>query len=162
WDLNHFVVLESADKTHATILDPARGRRRIPLAKFGRHFTGVALELLPTADFKPIEARTKTRLSVLWSRLSNYRGPFTQVLLLAYFERRHVGDLLSRIGSISPIQSLLTKGIVNMLIDSVLLLTTIIVMLLISPALTGIVLAATVTYVIVNQLLYPALRRRTE
>jgi ATP-binding cassette subfamily B protein RaxB len=242
WDLNHFVVLESADKTHATILDPARGRRRIPLAKFGRHFTGVALELLPTADFKPIEARTKTRLSDLWSRLSNYRGPFTQVLLLslliqlttlltpfymqltvdeaigqgdysllsvlffafcviyamngitralrdwvvltlgqslsyqlggnlirhlvrlplAYFERRHVGDLLSRIGSISPIQSLLTKGIVNMLIDSVLLLTTIIVMLLISPALTGIVLAATVTYVIVNQLLYPALRRRTE
>ncbi|MBV9881991.1 MAG: peptidase domain-containing ABC transporter [Sphingomonadaceae bacterium] len=242
WDLNHFVVLESADKTHATILDPARGRRRIPLAKFGRHFTGVALELVPTADFKPIEARTRTRLSDLWSRLSNYRGPFTQVLLLslliqlttlltpfymqltvdeaigqgdysllsvlffafcviyamngitkglrdwvvltlgqslsyqlggnlvrhlvrlplAYFERRHVGDLLSRIGSISPIQSLLTKGIVNILIDSALLLTTVIVMLLISPALTGIVLAATLVYVIVNQLLYPALRRRTE
>ena len=242
WDLNHFVVIESVDKKHATILDPARGRRRIPLAKFGRHFTGVALELVPTADFKPIEARTRTRLSDLWSRLSNYRGPFTQVLLLslliqlttlltpfymqltvdeaigqgdysllsvlffafcviyamngitkglrdwvvltlgqslsyqlggnlvrhlvrlplAYFERRHVGDLLSRIGSISPIQSLLTKGIVNILIDSALLLTTVIVMLLISPALTGIVLAATLVYVIVNQLLYPALRRRTE
>ena len=26
WDLNHFVVLESADASHATILDPARGR----------------------------------------------------------------------------------------------------------------------------------------
>jgi ATP-binding cassette subfamily B protein RaxB len=35
-----------------------------------------------------------------------------------YFERRHVGDLLSRIGSISPIQSMLAKGMVNMLIDS--------------------------------------------
>ena len=242
WDLNHFVVLESADPRHATILDPARGRRRIPLAKLGQHFTGVALELVPTADFKPIEARTRTRLTDLWSKLSNYRGPFTQVLLLslliqlttllapfymqltvdeaigqgdysllsvlffgycviyamsgitkalrdwvvltlgqslsyqlggnlvrhlvrlplAYFERRHVGDLMSRIGSISPIQSLLTKGIVNMLIDSGLLLTTIIVMLLISPTLTAIVLAATLTYVIVNQLLYPALRRRTE
>ena len=34
-------------------------------------------------------------------------------LPLGYFERRHVGDLLSRIGSIQPIQSLLTKGIVN-------------------------------------------------
>jgi len=35
-------------------------------------------------------------------------------------------------------------------------------MLLISPALAGIVLAATVAYVIVNQLLYPAVRGRTE
>jgi len=242
WDLNHFVVVESVDKRHATILDPARGRRRMPLEKIGRHFTGVALELVPTADFKPIEARVRTRLSDLWSKLSNYRGPFTQVLLLslliqltslltpfymqltideaigqgdysllsilffaylviyamngvtkalrdwvtltlgqslsyqlggnlirhlvrlplAYFERRHVGDLLSRIGSLSPIQSLLTKGIVNILIDSALLLTTLIVMLLISPALAGIVLAATVAYVIVNQLLYPAVRGRTE
>jgi ATP-binding cassette subfamily B protein RaxB len=242
WDLNHFVVLESADARSVMILDPARGRRRMGLAKFTRHFTGVALELVPTADFKPVEARTRTRLSDLWSRLSNYRGPFTQVLVLslliqltglltpfymqltvdeaigqgdysllsvlffafcviyatnavtralrdwvtltlgqslsyqlggnlirhlvrlplAYFERRHVGDLLSRIGSISPIQSLLTKGIVNMMIDSTLLLTTIVVMLLISPALTGVVLAATATYVVVNQLLYPAMRRRTE
>ena len=44
------------------------------LAKFGRHFTGVALELTPTAEFKPIEARTRTRLSDLWSRLSNFRA----------------------------------------------------------------------------------------
>ena len=242
WDLNHFVVLESADARHVTILDPARGRRRIGLDKLGRHFTGVALELTPTADFKPIEARTRTRLSDLWSRLSNYRGPFTQILLLsiliqlttlvtpfyiqltvdeavaqgdasllsvlligfcviyvmagitrslrdwvvltlgqslsfhlggnlvrhllrlplAYFERRHVGDLLSRIGSISPIQSLLTKGIVNILIDSALLLTTLIVMAMISPLLTGIVLAATIVYLMITQILYPGLRRRTE
>ena len=45
-------------------------------------------------------------------------------LPLAYFERRHVGDLMSRVGSIQPIQSLLTRGLVNVLIDSVLFLTT--------------------------------------
>ena len=242
WDLNHFVVLESATPRQVTILDPARGRRRMSLAVFGRHFTGVALELTPTADFKPIEARTRTRLSDLWSRLGNFGGPFTQILVLSlliqlttlitpfyiqltvdeaigqgdgslltvlligfmvvyglaavtrglrdwvvltlgqslsfqlggnvvrhlvrlplgYFERRHVGDLLSRIGSIQPIQALLTRGIVNILIDSALLVTTLVVMTLISPSLTGIVLALTLLYVAVTQLLYPGLRRRTE
>jgi ATP-binding cassette, subfamily B, bacterial CvaB/MchF/RaxB len=242
WDLNHFVVLESATPRHVTILDPARGRRRMTLAAFGRHFTGVALELTPTADFKPIEARTRTRLSDLWSRLSNFGGPFTQIAILSllmqlttlvapffiqltvdeaigqgdaslltillvgfvvvyglaavtralrdwvvltlgqslsyqlggnlirhlvrlplgYFERRHVGDLLSRIGSIQPIQALLTKGIVNILIDSALLVTTLVVMMLISPTLTGIVVALTFLYLLITQLLYPGLRRRTE
>src|SRR6185436_9182882 len=83
WDLNHFVVLESATPRQVTILDPARGRRRMSLALFSRYFTGVALELTPTADFKPIEARTRTRLSDLWSRLTNYNGPITQILLLS-------------------------------------------------------------------------------
>ena len=73
WDLNHFVVLERVDRNTATILDPARGRRRLPLAKFARHFTGVALELTPTADFKPINVQTRTRLSDLWSNLVNFR-----------------------------------------------------------------------------------------
>src|SRR3712207_8138709 len=65
--------------------------------------------------------------------------PYTTLfrsLPLSFFERRHVGDLLSRIGSIEPIKDLLTPGIVNVAIDSALALTTLIVMLLISPALT--------------------------
>src|SRR3954467_10502992 len=209
------------------------------LAKLGRHFTGVALELTPTAEFKPVDMRTRTRLSDLWSRMSNFNGPFTQILLLSlliqlttlitpffiqltvdeavgqgdgnlmtilllgfgviyalaavsrslrdwvivtlgqslsfqlggnvirhlirlplsYFERRHVGDLLSRVTSIQPIQSLLTKGIVNVFIDSALLLTTLVVMMWISPALTAIVVVATIFYLILTQLFYPSLRR---
>ena len=39
-------------------------------------------------------------------------------LPVAFFERRHVGDLLSRIGSIRPIQELLTQGVVNVGIDA--------------------------------------------
>ena len=57
WDMNHFVVLEKVAAGVATIVDPASGRRRISLAKMGTHFTGVALELTPTAAFKPIEAQ---------------------------------------------------------------------------------------------------------
>lgn len=83
WDLNHFVVLEKVDGSIATILDPARGRRRLKLGKLGRHFTGVALELTPTADFKPINAQSRTRLTDLWSSLTNFRSAVGQVLLLS-------------------------------------------------------------------------------
>ncbi|HEX8366579.1 MAG TPA: peptidase domain-containing ABC transporter [Allosphingosinicella sp.] len=242
WDLNHFVVLESAGRDHAVILDPAAGRRRVTLRELDRHFTGVALELTPTSDFKPVEARSKTRLRDLWSRMTNYRGALVQVLSLSlllqltalvmpfflqltvdeaigqgdtnlllilfigfgvvyvlngvtralrswvvltlgesltyqlagnvvrhlvrlplgYFERRHVGDLLSRIGSIDPIQTLLTQGVVNVLIDSALALTTVIVMAMISPLLMLIVVGSTLFYLAYSLLLYPGLRRRTE
>ncbi len=242
WDLNHFVVLESVQRGTAVVLDPATGRRRLPLAKLARHFTGVALELTPTADFKPIVVRVRTRLTDLWSRLVNFRGPVLQIFLLSlviqvtalvvpffiqlvidegigqgdaslltllligfgvlymlqgltralrnwvilclgeslsfqlggnvirhllrlplgYYERRHVGDLLSRIGSIQPIQSLLTKGLVNAVIDSLLMLTTLVVMAIISLQMTAVVVGITLAYLAVSQLMYPALRQRTE
>ena len=40
WDLNHFVVLKSADSRGALIHDPAVGVRRLPLSAVSRHFTG--------------------------------------------------------------------------------------------------------------------------
>ena len=242
WDLNHFVVLEDVGRRTATIVDPAVGRRTLSLNEMDRHFTGVAMELSPTADFVPVEARTKTRLRDLWSRLTGYGSATAQVLGLSlllqmtallmpfflqltldegipqgdtnlllllligfavlyalngvtaalrawvvltlgqslafqlggnvvrhmlrlplgYFEKRHVGDLLSRIGSIQPIQALLTQGLVNALIDSVLALTTLAVMALISPTLAMLVVGTTVFYLIVGLVLFPGLRRRTE
>jgi ATP-binding cassette subfamily B protein RaxB len=242
WDLNHFVVLEKAGRGGATIVDPASGRRTLTLKELGRHFTGVALELSPTADFVPVEAQTRTKLTDLWSRLVNYRGATVQVLILSlllqltalvmpffvqltidegiaqgdtslllllligfgvvyllngviralrswvvltlgqsisyqlggnvvrhllrlplsYFEKRHVGDLLSRIGSIQPIQTLLSQGLVNVLIDSVLAVTTLIVMAMISGTLTILVVATTILYLVVGLILFPGLRRRTE
>jgi ATP-binding cassette subfamily B protein RaxB len=242
WDLNHFVVLEKVGPRSVTILDPARGRRVLTTARLSDHFTGVALELTPTPEFQPIDARPRVRLSDLWSKLTNFKGAFTQILLLslllqfmilltpfyiqlvvdeaigqgdvslltilllgfavvyglaaiiralrewviltlgeslsfqlggnvvrhlirlplAYFERRHVGDLMSRISSIQPIQALLTKGIVSVLIDSVLLVTTLTVMVLISIPLTAIVVAVTLVYLALNQLFYPTVRRYSE
>ena len=242
WNLNHFVVLESVTGTQAIILDPASGRKTLRIEEFGRHFTGVALELKPTTDFKPIVAKTTTRLSDLWTHIANFRTAFIQVLILSlvlqlttllipfymqiiiddavteadsnllfllliafgviyalsditkalrdwvmmtlgqslsfdlggnvirhlirlplpYFERRHVGDLMSRVGSIQPIQNLLTSGLVNMLIDFVLVLITLFVMVLVSPMLAMIVLGCTLLYIGTNQIVYPMLRRRSE
>ncbi len=83
-------------------------------------------------------------------------------LPLAYFERRHVGDLLSRLGSIEPIEKLLTQGMVNVAIDSVLAITTLIVMLLISVPLTLVVLATTSLFFGISFVLFPAWRQRSE
>jgi len=52
WNMNHFVVLKSISATHAVLHDPAVGQRRLRLEHFGKHFTGVALELTPTKEFK--------------------------------------------------------------------------------------------------------------
>jgi ATP-binding cassette subfamily B protein RaxB len=83
-------------------------------------------------------------------------------LPLPFFERRHIGDLMSRVGSIQPIQALLTHGLVDAFIDAILVLTTLVVMILISPVLAAVVVGSTLLYLAISQLLYPALRRRSE
>ena len=83
-------------------------------------------------------------------------------LPLTFFETRHVGDLMSRVGSIGPIQNLLTHGLVSALIDTVLVVTTLVVMLLISPRLTALVVVFTVIYLAVTNAFYPGQRARSE
>lgn len=59
WDMNHFVVLVKASKSAFTIYDPGNGERKLTRTEFGKHFTGVALELFPAPDFKPEEPKPK-------------------------------------------------------------------------------------------------------
>lgn len=56
WDLNHFVVLVDVSPDKVTVLDPAFGKRTLPLSAFSDHFTGIALELTPTPEFIPTQA----------------------------------------------------------------------------------------------------------
>jgi ATP-binding cassette, subfamily B, bacterial len=51
WDFNHFVVLERVRRHSVDLVDPGYGRRRLPLDKFRRHFTGVALVFEPAETF---------------------------------------------------------------------------------------------------------------
>ena len=62
WDLNHFVVLAKVGRKTLTLLDPAVGERRISLDEASRHFTGVALEVTPNAEFA--SAATPPRVSL--------------------------------------------------------------------------------------------------
>lgn len=83
WDLNHFVVLKKVGRGHITILDPAVGERRLPLAEVSRHFTGVALELTPNADFKPADQHQRVALSALTGKVLGLKRSLLQIFAVA-------------------------------------------------------------------------------
>ena len=240
WELNHFVVIESLRNGKATILDPALGRRILPIDKLSRFFTGVALELEPAADFAPLPPVKRPAISQLWSRMTGLPRALGQVLALSvvlqltalalpffmqltidqavaqgdltllnllvlgfgalyvlnaliqalrswvvltlgqsvayqlagnvvrhlirlptsFFERRHVGDIQSRVASVRPIQDLLTHGFVDAGVDAALAATLIAVMAMLAPALTLVVLVFLGVYVGSILIMLPAWQRR--
>jgi ATP-binding cassette subfamily B protein RaxB len=242
WDLNHYVVLKSIKGDQAEIVDPGVGLRKMKLSKLSNHFTGIAVEFTPQADFRAVQARIKPRISLLWSRLVGLKRAITQTLVLSvilqaivllspfylqlvvdavlprgdsalllalaigfgglvilravaeavrgwailvygnqmslqmvgnvfrhlirlparYFERRHVGDIISRMGSTVPIQEALTQSVPAVLIDGAMAILMLIVMFLYSPILGGIVLATVAGLILATWLIYPHLRRTQE
>ncbi|PCE30526.1 ABC transporter [Burkholderia ubonensis subsp. mesacidophila] len=83
WDMTHFVVLKSMSRGKITIHDPARGERDVPLAEVSDHFTGVALELMPSASFTRTKARESISMAKLVGSVTGIRAAFAQVLLLS-------------------------------------------------------------------------------
>ena len=242
WDLNHYVVLKSVKGNKVHIVDPGIGLRVMSLSKVSDHFTGIALELSPTAEFSPQEARLKPHLSLLWSRLVGLKRAIFQTLTLSiilqiivitapfylqlvvdgalaqkdygllkalalgfgglmilraiseavrswailiygnqmslqmvgnvfrhlirlptsYFEKRHVGDIISRMGSTVPIQEALTQTIVSVLIDGVMAILMLVILYIYSPLLGTIVLISVVLLTLSTLLIYPHLRRTQE
>jgi ATP-binding cassette, subfamily B, bacterial CvaB/MchF/RaxB len=242
WDLNHFVVLKSVHREGAVIHDPAFGARRLSRQQVSRHFSGVALEVAPTADFQPQTLRTSARLSDLWSRVLGWKRALAQTVLLSvllqlfalaapsylqlvideavssfdtqfllvlaaafasmyvvqtatqalrswvilqigqamsfqmvgnvlhhllrlpssFFEKRIVGDILSRMGSIRPIQEALTQSVVTALIDGVMAVAIAALLFAYSPFICSIVLGTVLLYFGVVLVLYPYRRYREE
>lgn len=62
WDMSHFVVLEAVGRRRIRIVDPSVGRRRLSKHEVARHFTGVAMEALPTSSFAPVAASPRLRI----------------------------------------------------------------------------------------------------
>jgi len=83
WDLNHFVVLKQATSRGAIIHDPARGLLKLSNAEVSKHFTGVALECTPRADFQPIKARESISLRALTGKVEGLPGALVQIFVLA-------------------------------------------------------------------------------
>lgn len=242
WDLNHYVVLKSVKGDKVTIIDPGIGLRQLSLSKVSKHFTGVALELSPTAEFDAQDDRLRPHLSLLWSRLVGLKRAIFQTLSLSivlqlivlttpfylqlvvdgalgnkdygllmglalgfaglavlraiseavrgwailiygnqmslqmvgnvfrhlirlptrYFEKRHVGDIISRINSTKPIQEALTQSVVSVLIDGVMAALMLVVMFIYAPILGAIVLSSAVLLIGATWLIYPHLRRTQE
>ena len=83
-------------------------------------------------------------------------------LPLPFFERRHVGDIVSRMQSIDPIKQFLTNGVVLGLVDGVMAILTLALMFAYSPVLALISLTALVLYLILRLAMLPSFRRATE
>lgn len=75
-------------------------------------------------------------------------------LPIRYFESRHMGDIISRFGSLQPVQTLLTQGLVAAIIDGLLGILTLSLMFIYSAKLTFIVCAFLVIYCIIRWFLY--------
>ena len=242
WDMNHFVVLKSVKATRVTIHDPSVGQRVLDKDEFARHFTGVALELTPTNEFKIGEDRQALKISQFWSRITGLKRSLIQVLLLSlllqlfvivtpfymqtviddvilrgdeslllvlalgfglllliqtgtsalrqwvivhissrlnmqmaanlfrhlirlpmsYFSTRHMGDVVSRFGSLNKVRELLTTGLVTALVDGIMALITLFAMFFYDVKLTFIVLLVVALYATLRLLLYRPLRLLTE
>ncbi len=242
WNLNHFVVLSKVSGNKITILDPAVGKRVMTLAEASPHFTGVALELTPTAEFKPADLRRKVRLRDLVGKIFGLKRAllsigllavgletiaiamplitqwvvdgalvsgdkavllltvlgggllmFTQFMLsmsrgwvalamnqqlavqftanlfshllrlpIAFFEKRHVGDITSRFNSLNAIRAVLTESSVSAVVDGVMALVTLAMLALYSAKLLAVVLIALALYGLLRWASFAALRSANE
>jgi ATP-binding cassette subfamily B protein RaxB len=83
WDMNHYVVLEGVDRTHAQIVDPASGRRRLGLTDVSKHFTGIALELPAPATVSELPSGHGFTFGHLLAPLKAMRRAALRVLVAA-------------------------------------------------------------------------------
>lgn len=242
WDLNHFVVLKVVNAKSIVIHDPARGVQQVSLVETSKHFTGVALELWPSASFKPEKAREAVSLRVLAGEVNGFKRALTQIFLLAlaleaivlagpfymqwvldqvfpsadhqlltilgigfllltmfqvavtamrswcitwisalvsvqwvnnlfghllqlpleYFEKRHMGDVVSRFGSVHTIEKTLTTQFVGAVLDGVMSVLTLVLMFFYSAPLTLLVLGVFALYAALRWVFFGPLRRATE
>lgn len=83
-------------------------------------------------------------------------------LPLSYFQNRHLGDVVSRAGSVDEIQRTLTAAFVEALFDGLLVLLTLALMFVYSPVLAGVSLIAVVLYLAMRLLWYRPLYAASE
>lgn len=242
WDLNHFVVLVRVKRRHVVVLDPAWGERTLSFQELSKHFTGVALELTPTAEFRRQESTPELTarqlvgpMRGLWSALGHILvlstalqvflvlSPFLMQwvvdhvlvsanedllsvlglgfglalvlqtgigllrglailhlssslgvqwmgnvfahlmrLPLEFFEKRHLGDITSRISSVQAFQKVLTTSFVEAFIDGMMALVTFALMLAYSWKLALITVLAVFFYLGLRAVAFGSVRDRTE
>jgi ATP-binding cassette, subfamily B, bacterial CvaB/MchF/RaxB len=82
-------------------------------------------------------------------------------LPIAYFEKRHIGDILSRFTSIEPIRAAIAEGMIAAVIDGLMAIATLAMIFLYSVELGLVVLGAFTLYSILRFALYRLLRERS-
>lgn len=100
-----------------------------------------------------------TLINVQWQS-----GLFNHLLRLplGYFERRKLGDIQSRFGSLDALRSTFTASIVGAIMDIIMVVGVLVMMILYGGGLTWIVIAFTALYVLLRLLTYGYYRQLSE
>lgn len=83
-------------------------------------------------------------------------------LPLSFFEKRHIGDILSRFQSIEPIRNALAEGLITAAVDGLMATATLTMIFLYSPRLALVVLVALSLYLLLRLSLYRKFRELSE
>lgn len=248
WNLSHFVVFdrvikqERGDASRSVVIhDPAGGRSVVPWDEVSSSFTGIAIEMWPTHEFRPRTQRQSITLRELVGSIDGLAGSVLQIAALAlalevfalaapfflqwvvdsaivsadrgllsilaigfalllvvqtvlgafrswmvlymsthinlqwldnvfahlirlpmqYFEKRHLGDVLSRFNAVQTMQATLSASFLEGVLDGLLTIATFVMLSIYSMALTGIVLGFVAAYGLLRWALYQPLRQAT-
>ncbi len=83
-------------------------------------------------------------------------------LPLSFFEKRHIGDVLSRFQSIEPIRNVLAEGLILAAIDGIMAIATLTMIFLYSARLAFVVLMALTLYLVLRLATYRKFRHLNE
>lgn len=100
-----------------------------------------------------------TLLSVQWQ--ANVYSHLLR-LPIQYFEKRHLGDIVSRFGAIGQIQGTLTAAFFSTVLDGLITIATLVLMITYSPLLAACAVTAIVFYTMVRLAWFLPLRRASE
>ncbi|MFL1514931.1 peptidase domain-containing ABC transporter [Pseudomonas prosekii] len=100
-----------------------------------------------------------TLLSVQWQ--ANVYSHLLR-LPIQYFEKRHLGDIVSRFGAIGVIQGTLTAAFFSTILDGLITIATLVLMIIYSPLLAAFAVTAMAFYTMVRWVWYRPLRRASE
>src|SRR5262249_15310119 len=79
-----------------------------------------------------------------------------------FFEKRHVGDIFSRIGAVQPIQEAITRGLAAAIIDGIMAFIAAGILFFYSALLASIVIVAVLIHLALVFALFPGMRHRME
>lgn len=96
-----------------------------------------------------------THLNLQW--VSDVFGRLVR-LPMQWFEKRQLGDVLSRFGSVGPIQDLLTTRAIGAALDGLMAIATLTMMILYKPLMAAVVVGTVVLYALVRAVSYRPLR----
>src|SRR5579864_7102600 len=82
WNLDHFVVLKRVERKGIRIHDPARGDCLVPWPQVDRAFSGVALEVWPSAEFAKGDERRRIRIRDVTGPIKGLYGYFLSLFAI--------------------------------------------------------------------------------